>query len=74
MWTKGSVGLVYSREVNQSCQTQLSAHREQEATSVLNNASILVLLMLGNMIMFSLAAYGLYNVVQKYPSFTNTCL
>ena len=66
MWTKGKearITLVHSSEENQAYELPPSA--EGATQTWLRGASVLALLLLGNVIVFSLAAYGLYDLVKN---------
>ncbi len=66
MWTNGKearITLVHSSETNQAYDVQPSA--EEEIPTWFSGAAVVVLLLLGNLIVFSLAAYGLYDLVRN---------
>jgi len=66
MWTKSKearITLVHSSEENQAY--DLPPPEEQATQTWLGNAAVTVLLLLGNFIMFSLASYGLYDLVKR---------
>lgn len=66
MWTTGRearITLVELSETSQAC--DVPPPTEEKPQTWLKGASVLVLLLLGNVIVFSLAAYGLYDLVRN---------
>lgn len=66
MWTNGKearITLVHASEENEAYDVPPPT---EQATSIwLSSAAVTVLLLLGNFIMFSLASYGLYDLVKR---------
>lgn len=65
MWAKSKearIMLVHSSEGNQGYDVP---SEEEARPGWLSGACVLVLLLLGNVIVFSLAAYGLYDLVRN---------